>query len=151
MKLWDVAEGKLQTSWGASAGVLSLDFSPDGTDLVSATADSLVEIREVASGDKRVILREIAAPAQWVRFHRGGKRVLARTEQWMVLTQWRATTGEKLLRLDLDESQVDVECFCKQRSLIATRKEMRCDLVDLDTPLERAKLQTESDGGAREA
>ena len=51
MKIWDVSSGAcLQTLEGHSSDVNSIAFSPDSTQLASASSDRIVKIWDVSSG-----------------------------------------------------------------------------------------------------
>ncbi len=153
---------------GTSDGVIDLDFSPDGTSVVSANANWLIEIRDVASGQLRTTLRDFNTPAPWVRFHRDGKSVfVAQYMTALAVTQWDATTGQQLLRLPCVYPQQLPGAFSKERSLFATTGHARgraaaaqeihgdaistpvyeCRVLDLGAPVERALLKTEKVSG----
>ena len=149
---------------GKSDAVVDLDFSSDGNSLVCSNANWLVEIRDVASGQVRTTLREFNDPAQWVRFHRDGKSVFV-FQSIRGISQWDATTGQRLWGVTSYLPQATTYAFCKERSLLAitgrafgravdtqtldfrgnpVMSELHeCRVLALDAPVENALFKTE--------
>ena len=61
MRVWSVATGEcVQKLEGHSSGVSSAQFSPDGTNIVSASGDETVRVWSVATGECVQTLRGTA-------------------------------------------------------------------------------------------
>jgi WD40 repeat protein len=50
LKLWDLAGNCLQTFIGHTTGVVSVNFSPDGKQIVSASVDNSLKLWDLAGG-----------------------------------------------------------------------------------------------------
>jgi WD40 repeat protein len=185
IKLWDVDSGKLVTTWTPAAnpdpalaawrkrlealqgydlrdGVVSIDFSPDGSELVSANTNWLVEFRDTASGKVRLTLRDTNTNPQWVRFHKEGKSVvacLAESEDVPhAVSRWDAENGQLLCYLPLSLTGLtgkakrdDPRHFCKEPNLVLSPGYKSYEILPLDEPLERARFEAEKVTGPRTA
>lgn len=124
--------------------VLGLDFSPDGTSLVSSNSNWLIEVRDADTGQIRATVRDLKQPLWWVRFHNSGKSVLGfyRRETSGVV-RWDATTGAQLYELPVTAKGGGVAVFGKESGLLVVTGGGRCVIHDLDAPLERATLKVD--------
>jgi WD40 repeat protein len=80
VKIWDVKTGQVQrTLHGHATPVFSVDFSPDGRHLVSASQEGIIKVWNVASGKPIMSRAAEGGPVQFYRvvFTPDGKRLAA--------------------------------------------------------------------------
>jgi WD40 repeat protein len=97
--LWDVASGKLRTTWETQRGVSNaLGFSPDGKTLVSSSVSLERTHWEVASGRRERTLGAAGAAAApgGLHFSADGKRVGVCGHRLSLV--WEAATGREIAR-----------------------------------------------------
>jgi WD40 repeat protein/serine/threonine protein kinase len=83
LRLWDTGSGELLTRWATRAGVMSLDFSPDGKRLLVVASDRTgvfiqpsMEIWDVETGRQILILSGHPSMIVAARFSPDGQRIL---------------------------------------------------------------------------
>jgi WD40 repeat protein len=101
ISLWDVASGKLVTTWKErhNDAVLSLDFSPDGQLIASGGADRVTRITDIASGKQLRVLEGHTHHVMGVAFRSDG-RVLASAGADGVVLIWDMLSGERKKKIE---------------------------------------------------
>ena len=101
LKLWQVADGSLLREFTNvhSDAVLSLDFSPNGRHLASASADRFVRVIDLASGK---IVRAFEGHTSYVLgvAWKSDSRTLASAGADNVIKIWDFTTGDRKKNID---------------------------------------------------
>jgi WD40 repeat protein len=94
----DLEDGSLVRQFAHGAPVTSLQFSGDGSRLVSAGSDKMACVFDVATGTRLARIKH-AAELKQVAFSPDGK-LIASTSVDKKLYLWEATTGKKLREMD---------------------------------------------------
>ena len=99
--IWDIASGKrVQTLYGHTAAVLSIDWNPDSVRLASGGVDGTVRIWNALTAKTLTELVAASGPVWHVDWHPDGKNLLA-TYAWNRglnrLKVWDITTGQETL------------------------------------------------------
>ncbi|MEW6304747.1 MAG: DUF4303 domain-containing protein [Verrucomicrobiota bacterium] len=95
IRCWDIASRK--TVWdigGQESGIVSVDFSPDGASLASASEDGIICIRDARNGEP---VRKLSGQMDWlqcVRFSPDG-RILASSDRRKGVWLWDAQSGKR--------------------------------------------------------
>jgi len=108
--LWDVQSNRLIRAFlGHTQEVYSVDFSPDGTKIVTGSDDKTARIWDTETGD---LIRTFAGHTKGVRaavFSPDGKRVV--TGSWDTAKLWDSETGVEIRTLSGPESGVSDVAF----------------------------------------
>ena len=89
-KVWDACE---QVLLGHSNFVLSVIFSPDGSRIVSGSADNTVRIWNAVTGESEAELRGHSSGVTSVAFSPDGSRLVSGSND-MTVRIWNVVTGE---------------------------------------------------------
>jgi len=132
-------------------GVCSLDFSPDGTELLAGNRNWLVEVRTVATGEVRLTLRQAVEGLWSARFVRDGRGVLVHHQE---VTEYDAATGQKVRtvaaswrRLPTVATEPKACAVSRAGRRVVVRDSERCDLFDLAATLTQSAHVTEKHPG----
>jgi WD40 repeat protein len=91
VKVWDAATGQLALTLQGHAGpVTSVDFSPDGKRLASASGDQTVKVWDAATGQLALTLQGHTLSVASVAFSPDGKR-LASASHDLTVKVWDAS------------------------------------------------------------
>lgn len=134
--------------------VTGLDFSADGTALVSANSNWQIEVRDAVTGQVRTTIRDLKHPVWWVRFHRDGKSVLGyqrltmnAQQQTPAVNCWDVSTGQLVFTLPVSTlTSVSAE-YCQEQGLLSIMTGAKCVIHDLDAKPELAAFTTEKSIG----
>jgi len=99
--------------------VKSAAFSPDGTRVVSASADKLVRVWDASTGAELRVLNGHTEYVSSVAFSPDGTRVVSGSSDKSVRV-WNASTGAKLKVLDGHTDHVNSVAFCPDGMRIAS-------------------------------
>lgn len=134
--------------------VTGLDFSADGTSLVSSNSNLQIEVRDAVTGQVRTTIRDLKQPIWWVKFHRDGKSVLgfqrlSQTAQRQVpgVYRWDVSTAQLELTLPVPVTTIAHATYCKEQGLLAVTAGSSCAIHDLDATPELASFATTKSTG----
>ena len=97
VRLWEIDTGRLIVTFGGHAGYInSVVFSPDGTTLASSSWDNTVWLRDTATWQPRIILRDYIYAISSLAFSSDG-RTLATGGGWQdgKVRLWDVETGRR--------------------------------------------------------
>jgi WD40 repeat protein len=145
MALWSVVDGRLLLGLVPHGReVTTLQFSPDGARLASASWDSTVKIHHVATGTLEQHLQSTSSgPVDNVLFLPDSRRALTQSRRAFV-HMWDVLTGEALTRFDLRGSGLfNMAISPNGRFLAVATWDGQVQLWNLDTGVELADAQGE--------
>ena len=96
--VWSVTGGDPQRWSGHTDAIYALDYHPDGTRLVTASYDRLLQLWNTDTGEVLATLRHHTAPVYAGRFSPDGQTILSGGADQTVKL-WNSTTGERILTL----------------------------------------------------
>src|SRR5205814_5496144 len=106
LRLIDTAENKITASWRAhSDTIFDLDFSPDGTQLVTASGDKLIKVWELASKKELARLEGHTAQVLGVAFNTNATQVVSGGVDKEIKV-WDIKTREKIISLGSHSARV---------------------------------------------
>lgn len=124
VRLWDVATGENLVSFrGHTEELVSLDFSPDGTRLVTGAEDNSIKLWDIASNRELVSLCGHSLNVARVVFSRDGTRIASCASDPVTggeIKLWDAVTGIELGSLSGHSDSVLDVAFSPDGSRIAT-------------------------------
>jgi WD40 repeat protein/serine/threonine protein kinase len=130
--------------------ITGLDFSDDGTSLVSSNSNCQIEVRDATTGQIRTTIRDLKHPVWWVRFHRDGKSVfgyqrltLNAQQQIPAVNRWDVSTGQLVFTMPVSTLSSVSTAYCKEQGLLAIMSGTSCVIHDLDAMPEIASFNTE--------
>ncbi len=136
--------------------VTGLDFSTDGTAVVSSNSNWQIEVRDAVTGQVRTTVRDLKHPVWWVRFHRDGKSVLGyqrltlnTQQQTPAVNCWDVATGQLVFTLPVSTVSSASAAYCKEQGYLAVTSGPRCVVHDLDAKPELATFTCEKSTGQR--
>lgn len=117
--LWDVATGTLLKTLPTTCGVYSsgIDFSHDGTRLVTAGAAGNIEVWSIPGGT-RLLSIPIGGTAYTAHFSPDDMRLV--TANYVLATVWNATTGAKVFEIPGLEDEMNETAFSPDGQMILT-------------------------------
>jgi WD40 repeat protein len=96
LRVWDVMSGRcVRVMQGYPSALFDVDWSPDGTQLVSSGSDALVTIYDVAGRIPPQVLRGHSGVVCGVGWSSDGRRLVS-TEWENPLRMWDPTSGDCL-------------------------------------------------------
>jgi WD40 repeat protein len=111
LRLWDAASGQLVRSFAErSRPILSVAFSPDGTQLLSGGGDRMLKLWDAANGQ---LTKTLAGHTGWVRsvaFSPDGTRLASGAED-MTLRLWDTASGQPVRAFTGHSRSVDSVAF----------------------------------------
>ena len=122
MRLWEVDTGKLIVTLGGHGDYInSVVFSPDGVTLASSSWDNTVWLRDTATWQPRIILREYTAGVSSIAFSSDG-RTLASGGGWQDgrVRLWDIETGRRKAIFGAHANSITIMAFRPDSSTIAT-------------------------------
>lgn len=141
--LWNVASQKMIASFEAHKGdVLSLQFSPDGSRLVTGGADRMAKVWQVASkAEQPLLLLEHGDPVISVDFSVDGQTIA--TGDWRgFLRLWNASNGTQRITVDAHTGPIMCVRFSHDgQSLVTTGHDQRVRLWDADSGEEKSDFR----------
>jgi len=96
--VWPVTGGEPQRWNGHSDAIYALDYHPDGTRLVTASYDRLLQVWKTETGEVLATLRHHTGPVYAGRFSPDGQTILSGGADQTVKL-WNSATGERILTL----------------------------------------------------
>jgi WD40 repeat protein len=138
VELWDVETGELlHRLRGHRSLVTDVEFSPDGTLVVTASNDHDARIWDVGSGDLLHVLRGHFFPVRRASFSPNGRWIV--TASQFTAGLWNVATGQLVLYLREHERPLTAATFSPDGNWVLTASEdgtariVRCDVCrDLD-------------------
>lgn len=119
VRIWNISAGKWQSRLtGHSRDILSLAFNPDGSRIVTGSADQTTKVWEVASGNLLMTLSGCVSSISAVVVHPGGAQIA--TGGYREATLWDAATGQMLHSLDGHRGVVRGLAYSQDGSILAT-------------------------------
>ena len=122
VRLWEVDTGQLIVTLGGHADYINdVAFSPDGATLASASGDNTVWLRDAATWQPRIILREYTAGVSGIAFSLDG-RTLASGGGWLdgKMRLWDIETGRRKAIFGGHANSIRTMAFRPDSSTIAT-------------------------------
>jgi WD40 repeat protein len=120
---------------GHSHAITVTQFSPDGSNLMSASRDRTIRVWDPSTGAQLYTLEGHSASVVAVCFSPDGSRLASVSEDKKVIL-WHASTGVRLHTLEGHSDSVDAVCFSPDGSRLASASRDRTIRVwDLSTKL----------------
>lgn len=131
--LWGQCHAEIRSFVGHTDEIFSVDFSPDGKTLATASKDGTARIWDVSTGKMQHLLEDHTTEVTCVRFSPDGKRLATGSEDCQILV-WDPQSGELLFTLSGHENHVLTIAFSQDGRQLASGGRDDCvRLWNLDT------------------
>ena len=118
ISLWNAETGKnAKTFYGHTAAVTSIDFSPDGTRIVSGSRDRTIRIWDIAGGSE--IYKSFLPAPRCLALNPAGQKIACGGSAIGSVTVWHMTSGRETLTFDTSTIRVGAMAFSPDGKRIA--------------------------------
>jgi uncharacterized protein (TIGR03067 family) len=142
IRLWDLASGTLvRTLTGHLGSVMSVAFSPEGSQIVSCglDADKTVRLWDTETGKENFRLEGHTAGVESVAFTPDGNRIVSSGFDGLIL--WDAKSGKLIRKIDGDGTDfLEAAVFPDGRRVMSGSKSGRVSIWDSETGQELQRL-----------
>ena len=122
IRIWDSKSGKMIRSIGKTGNVLSIDFSSDGKELVTASDDTTIRIWDIKTGEEIRRIEGNFIKCNSVSFSHNGQKIVSSHED-NTIRIWDVSTGREIRNLKDSSLLVSTAVFSSDDSLIYSASE----------------------------